>query len=101
MQLLHYPALSTLKIIIIAALFLACCLSPNRSTIANMEKSNATFPSSQERPFKDHRYERIPIPGYSGPEFRLSQDYPSTRPTNEPRPWLDFGHLGGVTDSIS
>lgn len=93
MQLLHYPGLSTLKIIIIAVLLLACCLSPNRSTIANMEKSNDTFPSSQEQQFKDHRYERIPIPGYSGPEFRLSQDYPSTRPTNEPRPWEAFSFM--------
>jgi hypothetical protein len=90
MQLLHYPGLSTLKIIIIAVLFLACCFSANRSTIANMEKSDDTFPSSQEGPFKDHRYERIPIPGYSGPEFRLSQGYPSTKPTNEPKPWEAF-----------
>jgi hypothetical protein len=44
----------------------------------------------QTGPFKNHRYETIPVAGYTGPEFQLSQAYPATRPTNEAKPWEAF-----------
>jgi hypothetical protein len=31
-----------------------------------------------------------PTPGWTGPVFKLSQNYPATPPTGDPRPWKNF-----------
>ena len=48
----------------------------------------ATCVSAQQ--FKDAH--DPPPPGWTGPKFALSQDYPTTKPTNQPKPWkaIDF-----------
>jgi hypothetical protein len=50
----------------------------------------AVFPSTALAQFPDAH--ESPTPGWTGPVFRLSQDYPATKPTAQPKPWksIDF-----------
>jgi hypothetical protein len=59
----------------------------------------AAIASAQQ--FKDAH--EPPPTGWTGPKFVLSQDYPATKPTNQPKPWksIDFhtnpaGYLNAV-----